>query len=437
MNRSALLAVAGITLVVAIAAGLRLGAANGSVVVEPLRADAREYFLYAYNLRLHGVYSRSDAALRAPPGTPIADGFRPPGYPLFLAAWVDGPPEPGMLHEVLLAQAVLGVLTVVFTWAACRCWMPVPAALLAALLTALSPHLVNSGIYLLTESLFTLLLAAALWLASRGVGEGTGWNGLLLGLLFGLASLVRSGLLLFAPLTALLLLALLGWRRGARVALLLMVGFAAVQLPWALRNLDVDSGGHELLLTTALAGMYPNFMYRDDPVTYGYAYRFDPQAESYRHDAGALLGEFAPRFREQPAAHLRWFVLVKPMVLWSWDIVQGQGGAFVYETTESPYYHPGPFAWSYRLMQLLHWPLVLLGAAGTVLAWRPSSARLVAPGALFGLRLAAALLIYFLVLHVLLAPYPRYSVPLRPMLYSLAMLAVWRGWRASRGLIRR
>lgn len=439
MTRSALLSAAGITLVLLIATGLRLGAASGSVVVDPLRADAREYFLYAYNLRYQGVYSHSDAALAEPPSLPIADAARSPGYPLFLAPFVDGPPRQMMLRRVVIAQAALGVLTVLLCWAACRRWMPAPAAVAAALLTALSPHLVNASLYVLTEALFTLLLVAALWLGGRDLTTGRGSNGLLFGLVLGAANLVRPSLTLFGPLAALIVLAHFGKERGWRVALLVMAGFIAIQTPWMLRNLDeeLDTGGPQVLLATALAGIYPNLMYKDEPASYGYAYRFDPNAELYKRDSGALLGEVARRFHDEPARHLRWFLVVKPLVLWSWNIIQGQGGAFVYEMARSPYYDRPAFVWSYRLMEWLHWPLVLLGGAGTVLAWLPATRRAMTPGALLAVRLTSALLLYFVALHTLLAPYPRYSVPLRPALYAMAMFTLWSALHAGRRLIRR
>ena len=154
------------------------------------------------------------------------------------------------------------------------------------------------------------------------------------------------------------------------------------------------------------------------------------------HDAGALSGEIARRFREEPGPHLRWFLVGKPIALWSWNIVQGQGGPFVYEVALSPYYRPGAVAASAYLMRVTHWPLVLLGLAGALLVWLPSASRSLAPATLIGGRAASLLLLYFLLLHMVLAPYPRYSVPLRPTLYGLAMLAAWVAFDALRTRLR-
>lgn len=49
-------------------------------IYQPIRADARQYVLYGYNLAHHGTFSRE-----FPASAPSPDSFRLPGYPLVIA----------------------------------------------------------------------------------------------------------------------------------------------------------------------------------------------------------------------------------------------------------------------------------------------------------------------------------------------------------------
>lgn len=72
---------------------LRVGSAAGTAVIQPLRADARDYFMYAYNLRHKHVYSRNSTSLHKSDFQPASDAARSPGYPIFLSAFVSGLPN--------------------------------------------------------------------------------------------------------------------------------------------------------------------------------------------------------------------------------------------------------------------------------------------------------------------------------------------------------
>jgi len=73
-------------------------------------------------------------------------------------------------------------------------------------------------------------------------------------------------------------------------------------------------------------------------------------------------------------------------------------------------------------MKLLHWSLVILALTAAVLAWLPGFGKQLSGTALFTTRLLSLLILYFIALHIVAAPYPRYSIPLRPVIYGLAML---------------
>ncbi|NLI34712.1 MAG: hypothetical protein GX422_18310 [Deltaproteobacteria bacterium] len=133
---------------------LRLFSAAETRVDTPIRADARDYYLYAYNLRHHHVYSKDAGPLKSPDATPAPDAVRQPGYPLFLTPFVDSLPSNEILGRIVISQALLSTLTLILSFFLYRSFLPVSLALGASLLTAISPHLIAANSYLLTEPPF-------------------------------------------------------------------------------------------------------------------------------------------------------------------------------------------------------------------------------------------------------------------------------------------
>jgi hypothetical protein len=94
LDRRSWMIISMLIIIVLSGAVLRLQSVIHTQIVEPvIRADARDYVLYAYNLRNFGVYSRSDAGLMprvegAGASHPAPDAVRTPGYPLFLSLFV-------------------------------------------------------------------------------------------------------------------------------------------------------------------------------------------------------------------------------------------------------------------------------------------------------------------------------------------------------------
>ena len=145
---------------VAIAAVLRVAFAWCAQVQTPLAADAGQYAQYASNLCEHATFS---LAKESPPPP---DSFRSPGYPLFLAAcrWLAGAAQWQRLAIAL--QVALSVLTVLAAYRVVRACSGFGAALGAAVLVALSPHLVVAGSFLLTECLTSAVLTIGFWLVA-------------------------------------------------------------------------------------------------------------------------------------------------------------------------------------------------------------------------------------------------------------------------------
>lgn len=415
-------------LIVALGAFLRFEAIDDTKIIAPLRADAGDYVSYAVNLLEYGTFSRR--ATDAGTGAPRPDALRSPGYPFFLAGTLYLSTRAPLVFVQYL-QALLSTLTIVLTLLLCRRFLPPVLACSAAFFTAISPHLVVSNVYLLTESLFTFALTGSLLLLAYLNDRNGKGRAFLSGVTLGVLTLIRPAVQYFIV-ALIALLRLEG--KPLRGLLVIVLGFSIVFGAWATRNMiSTGSASDNTLMVNFLHhGMYPDFRYRDDPDTYGFPYRHDPDSASVSTSASTILSELLRRFREEPARHFRWFLLGKPVAFWQWDIVQGMGDVYIYPVERSPYFTKPVFQWTHALSKLLHAPLVVLGLLGSVACWFLSS-RFENQSARFSVRLIASLIIYYQLIHMAGAPFPRYSVPLRPLIYAMAMYFVY----ASTGLIRR
>ena len=119
------------------------------LVPPPIRADPGDYFMYAYNLYHHGIYSRDHRGLSEEIKTTdiLPDAVRSPGYPLFMALFMGDQPVPIILAKVLFSQVLISTLTVALAYLMYRRFLNFFCATSAALMTALSPHLIVVNIY--------------------------------------------------------------------------------------------------------------------------------------------------------------------------------------------------------------------------------------------------------------------------------------------------
>jgi hypothetical protein len=219
--------------------------------------DQREYLSLARNL-LHGqglqfLDARFNDSVRA---------FRMPGYPLLIAACG------GDVRAVRVVQAILDTSTVLAVFLLAGAFVRGRAGpLLAAAFVAFNPYLIYFASLILSETLFTAMLAWGLVLLSRGNGRHSRRGSqlwLLGGLLLALSVLVRPSALAL-PVVLGLLAQFLNprtasayesndqagsrWRLPPGFALVLLTILCL--LPWAIRNrvvlgrwiwLDTNSG---------------------------------------------------------------------------------------------------------------------------------------------------------------------------------------------------
>lgn len=210
------------------------------------------------------------------PGSTVPTAYRPPLYPLLLAATGGH----SSTFDVAALNVLLGAATVAFVLCAARqLQLDARAALLAGLLTALDPLLVFYTSFPMTETFCTCLLTASLWALLRSQNATTSTQlrwAFAAGVLLGLTALCRPTVWACA---ALLIAAwggecaLRGWRsarpQASRVGrwagecrcsawsmgVMLLAAILTVA-PWGLRNwsafgrpiITTTHGGYTLLL---------------------------------------------------------------------------------------------------------------------------------------------------------------------------------------------
>lgn len=400
-----------------------------TVVVPPaIRADARDYFMYAYNLHHHGIYSRDHrgSSETDQPSEVSPDAVRTPGYPLYLLLFMGSSSVGVFLVRVFFSQVIISTLTVAVAFFLFRPQIGAGWGFAAALLVALCPHLIVVNSYLLTETLFCFFLLLTAWSLVAAVKKSDWKRGSLLGCTLAAACLIRPSLQYFPIVAGLFLCAAVGRRNGLRLTAAVLLGFFVTLSPWLVRNLVTLNkiSDDTISVGSFYHGIYPNFMYEGLKESYGFPYRFDPRAQEISKDAGSVLQEIAARFRRAPLEHAAWYLLQKPLALWSWNIVQGQGDIFIYPVQHTPYAFDPLFQWSRQLMRWLHEPLAVLCGLGCLLVWLPAVAANIQRDKLVSLRFFSLLVFYFTFIHMLAAPFPRYSIPLRPLQYGMAMFTL-------------
>jgi len=423
-----------------LAAWIRVAYVQDTHLVSPIRADAEEYTSYGYHLQRHGVLSRQDPRLEEP----VPDSFRAPGLPVMLAlsfeieerGWV------GRWYDAVRGMLVLlGVLTVPLSYLLARRMLPPWAAVTVAGLVAFSPHLVAMTGYVLTETPFTFCLALATALLFAAWDRDRAWLWAAAGGVFGLAYLFNQTVG-FVPF---LVLAFLAWRRRrspadaslpsvAGLALCLGV-FLIAPVGWAARNhfnVPADTaGGSSRALATITHGSYPGFVHEDPRLKY-YPYRDDPEQPEYSSSFAKFWPIFSRRVRERPLRYASWYLLEKPYWLWTWNILQGEGDVYVYPRGErgSLYDQSSVARLTKTAMRGLHPVLCLLALAAPILLLLEGRREGRLPPARTPVLVVLLVLAGYTALYTVFASWPRYTIPLRPLLYAAALwsaVTLWRG----------
>lgn len=392
-------------------------------VLQPLdepnvRADAVDYYRYAWNVAHHQVFSSAVPS----PLAPAADSFRDPGYPLFLAFWMwVFPSYDAWYAAVLLAQAVLGGITAAFLVLAFRNAVPTWLLGVLAVFAATWPHAVSMTAYVLSENLTAVLVAALLLAIRHAVARPSLMNSILAGLAFAIAGMTNAVLVpLVVPVAgALLLKRSLGGRHIATLLFAAIIPLAA----WTLRNAAVSSEASSSFRAEQ------NFVQGSWPI-YHEAYQLSSRGDAsgiraideineetslLRANLRQGLTAMGTRIGDRPWMYLGWY-LSKPAVLWGWDIRIGQGDIYVYPTRQSPYATDPAFKAMEAIAFIINPLLALLALGGVVLvvARRESNAVVT---------VAATAAVWVTFVYGVLQSEPRYAIPFRGLEIALACVA--------------
>jgi len=201
----------------------------------------------------------------APPGDANILTY-PPGYPIIMAivfCWFDEADSSMRLFQVVCDAAAAVLLFFVAGQ-----FLPRAAAIIAALLAALSPQLAYYSLLLLPDSLATLPILLALYFLIRAVKSPNLFKLIAAGVCIGLSCWLRSNALLLAPFLAVVVFAVVKnstaspahekpfWRRGnLKGAAALAAASLIVIAPITIRNLIVF---HRLIPLSLGAGQMLN-----------------------------------------------------------------------------------------------------------------------------------------------------------------------------------
>jgi hypothetical protein len=303
------------------------------------------------------------------PGTPAAIHF-PPGYPAFLAVlWWIAPGFPANVVLFKLVNSLLaGIAAVgVARFARSRLGMPELAAQCIALAGLLPIPMLSLATQVLSEPLFLVLVVATLLCAERVLDDARGrWDAVVLGLLAGAATLVRTnGVALVAAIALLFCL-----RRRLGESALFVATAALVSIPWQLWVMS-----HANALPAPMRGNYESYvsLVGDAVRTQGIGFLAAVVMRT-SHDIAAI---FQYAVAPVSAVPLRWTAFVALLgltaggapVLWRRAPVTSAFLALYTLIVLLWPYTPGRFVWCV-------WPLLMLLpilGARRALAWLPRS----------------------------------------------------------------
>lgn len=419
---------AAVVIVTLLALGLRWYYVSTARVINPIRADAMQYYTFAWNLAHHGIFSGS------PQGSPtiVPGNYRDPGFPLLLAFWMKLVGNQALWYAaVLLTQAALSALTVPLATQLGRRWLDWRWAVAAGILMAVWPHNVAIASDLLSETLFGFLCALAMFLVARACDRRSiGWA-IAAGVAFSAAALTNAVLLPFGVLLALYL----AWRKMAPRRVWLALCISAVLLPgaWAVRNhqLPPDPSGQsstDRALQNLVQGSWPAYHaaytalshkdMRGAPVFIA----IDTEYQLLRRSPVTGARVILHRLGQHPFHYLAWYALEKPWVLWDWDIRVGWNDIYVYAVKDSPFDTQPAMRALEAVCHTINPLLAALMLATLIVAlvrWRhrggwPGGGRAAFESVLL-------LLVYVTIVYSVLQSEPRYSIAFRPFEMLLAM----------------
>ncbi len=259
--------------------------------------------------------------------------------------------------------------------------------LLAAGIAALDPLWVQWGGFLMSESLYLVIVPAMLLFALRCLDGPNPWDFLGLGLLIGIATLTRSEAVDFVVLLGVVVVVLAtgAWRERMVFAMVFLAGAGLFLVPWVVRN-DIQMGS--LTLSTneglTLSGSYsagtfspssPLYGSFDNNTQFGAAaiiFDYEKPPDHAKHwtevTLSNALGSGATTYAREHLSDLPGVVLAREGRVWG---VFAPGSELTFDATED-----GTGRGLKQAGQILNWVLLPFALLGAVLLGRRSRRRL-------------------------------------------------------------
>ena len=170
----------------------------------------------------------------------------PPVYPLFLSVVTMGGND---YVAIILAQALVGVGTILCAFLLGNHIFGYSTGLIAALFAAFYPYYVSHDTSIQETGIFTFSTILSVLLLYKAAGSGSRVLWVLSGISLGVTTLIRTSAVLFVVLVVLWVILVVkgGFRDRTSVVLVLATSFALVLVPWLARNTVVL--GRALLTT--------------------------------------------------------------------------------------------------------------------------------------------------------------------------------------------
>lgn len=414
-----------IILVAVLSFWIRISYFQQTIVYNPVMGDAWHYVQYAKNLVNHNTFSKDRDT-----SSPKPDSYWAPGYPAFIAASVMAAKKLGInaYQMVMYSQVVLGVLISVLTLLLGWLFLSKTWSVLAAVLVSLSPHMISLGGYLLTETLFSFLLLAAVYSFSIAYTDKKWWIFIVSGLFFGLSYLVNP-VIFFAPILLVLLAGYIFSSGKSKLSVSFkskliscLIVFFLIVGAWSVRNvISVQSGqssGSNRLFTNLVIGSHSAFydIWRANTRNPN-----NPATKDFKILNGsysAFTRLLSERIIHAPGHYAKWYLIDKPILLWSWSILIGQGDIFVYPVKVSIYDKSIIALATYLIMKSIHYLLFGFAVMGIFFLFKDTNLIPYIPIFIY------ITLIYISAVYAVTQSEPRYSIPLRPEMYLCAVFFI-------------
>jgi 4-amino-4-deoxy-L-arabinose transferase-like glycosyltransferase len=362
-------------------------------------SDPREYHTFALNLVYHGVYGWSTDKLSAiwPPGTSAA-------YALIYSIFGSGQ------WAIKCFNLAVGILIVFLTVELGTQWFNRGVGIIAGLLVALWPILIEFTTIVGSDLLFTVVLLATLLLYDKIYSSEAHFKllAVALGGLIGVASLLRAPVLL---LPAVLASVFFMQRRKIISSLTLFsittVVMLIVVMPWSVRNYAVFGG---FVGISTNGGM--NLWMGNNPTTTGF-YQVPPTFDAGLNEAqiDRILRDEAVTFIKQAPIAFAARTVVKALRLYERETI---GVAW-----NSPGIEP-KWGMAIKVASQAFWMgALLLFGIGCYLSSRQGLAS-------FACHPGIAMLAYFTLIYATFAISDRYHIPTNPIMAIFAAYAIFR-----------